>query len=1313
MLIATVSLGQSRAEKYLEQGRYADAANAYERYLNRHDEDATAHEKLGYAYRKLNRYRDSETHYRRAEELQGIEGESLMHYAQMLIKNGKRQEATVQVKAYLQNNPKSFIAKLMLGSMEEIDSWKVLPSSFEVFVVPGINSSYSDFAPATAKSGILFVSERNEDLVNENSAGYNSAPYLSVYMAEYADENFNQLNEVAPYLRNLNGDFHVGPISIDTNEQEIYYSKVIPSLRKKDTSHLGVFQATLHKGKRVKNETPLFINSRAYSVTHPSISRDGTTLLFASDMPGGLGGLDLYLMTRDSTGGGWSDPIPLPDNINTKLNEVFPYLYDKNTLYFSSDGLAGYGGLDLFVSKRKNGKWGTPINLKSPINSEVDDFGMTFKNQSIGYFSSDRQGGEGKDDIYRFVQIADPEDSERVPVSGVFEYKNLPKSGVELALLDEFDNVLKTSFTDEEGRFDFGQMPPNAQFKIEVVNVSADTLKESQMYLVNESGEKVLLLDRMSETAFAFTTLPKDAIADLTLLAENDAAVGDYQVFGQVYSELPRDHYAGLKLLVTDDDGNIITTVFTDSLGYYNIDGLSKDRHYNIALAENSDNLLARVFYDDGEALREVSNEQSSLFNFKNAQSIKERENVLNKVPLRGYFNYNDARVSGARLVLLDSGKNNLRATRTDGDGSFYFGLMEPGSDQRIIIPDTLATLVGLPSILLLDLEGNGAFYAKRISPNTFSFKNIKISERYGDLVSGYNVEGQIYERLPGDYNELVKIVAYDENGNIIETVLTDANGNFQFTKLSPDQNYIFKMSEEDASNLKVTFGNNDSTAFGNMADFVYQRLQNDYLTKLAQLEDQDLGQEKVAGQIYKKLPGDYGSGIKVYAMDDEGNIIDSTYTDASGNFEFKALERQENFIIRLSEAEDTELNIAFFDSKGFYDETVKLDSSNTYEYSKVLLEAANMLEDKPVLKAFVYGQVYKTLPGDYSDGSKIFAVDKDGNILDIATLDEYGRFEFHKLSPDQQYILQMDEEDNSQLQLSITNEKFEAISALEGSIKNGRVVFGMDGDQPAKAIETASVETPSTNNSVGFPGAKLPTSDLSIYYAHREWTLSQNDSASIMNLANGVRANENRLLTVESHASTEETLLSRTYSAQRSIAVARLLYESGIDLDRMYVTNWEDLNPAYDCPPGANCDSAELAKNRRTDLSVTDSNGVLSEPDYVIYYDFNEWTLPSDAFGMLNKMVTQLEENENLRVTVDTYTDFWGRYSTNLRISELRAINIRNYLAKRNIDPSRISVIWHGESAPVGESKVIYPVVIDKRKLNRRAEIRLLQSTQ
>jgi len=1316
--LACHGYAQKRGDKYVEQGRFADAAQSYERYLKRNEEDGKVREQLAFVYRKLRDYRNAEVQYRRAEEFVDLQPESHMHFAQILMKNGKRQEAAEQIKKYMVYAPESFVARLLLGSLKELDSWEVLPSSFEVQDVPGINGPYADFAPVALKEGLVFVTERDEDLVNENVSSFNNTPYLAVYLAAYTDDDFTNLDEVVPYLRNLNGDFHVGPVALDTARNEIFYSKVLPSLKRKDTTHLKTYQATIHNGKRLKKQSELFINGNDYSVTHPSLSKDGMTLFFTSDMPGGAGGLDIYYMKRDTAGGGWSDPQRLPDVVNTTLNEVFPYLYDENTLYFSSDGHTGYGGLDLFVSKRKNGKWQAPINLKTPINSPADDFGMTFRNESIGYFSSDRQGGKGKDDIYRFVQIADPEDQERVPVSGVFEYQDLPKEGVELVLMDEFDNVLKTTFTDSEGRFDFGQMPPNAKFKIEVTNVSPDTLDEAQMFLVNEQGQKVILLNRLSENEFAFSTLPREAIASLPLLEETDLDIGNFEIFGQLYTELPRDHYAGIELMVLDDEGNLITTVMTDSMGYYKIDSLSKNEHYVIKLADEDSELRASVFYDDGEALQNMTGEESSLFDFNGKPAEEERETIMNKIPARGYFSYDKEKVTDARLVLFDSNERILGATRTDLNGYFDFGLVAPASEHTVIIPDSLATILGLPSILIVDFEGNGALYAERLTLNTFRFTSLSFNGSVDELASGYDVSGQVYERLPGDYSELVEIVAYDEDGNVIEAVMTDAQGNFKFTKLSPDQNYIFKMKEEDASMLKVAFGDQDSASFDQLSDFVYERLQSDYLAKLAALESQDASEEKVVGQIYKKLPGDYGQGIKVYAVDDDGNVIDSTYTDASGSFEFKQLERQEDFVIQLAEVDDSELSIAFFDSKGFYDETVQLDSNNSYEYSKVILEAAALL-DKPAtrLKPFVYGQIYEKLPGDYGDGTRLVALDEEGNIVDIATLDAYGRFEFRRLDPDATYSLRLEEEQDTELKLALTDSTFSQLLQVAGVGKEDHVLFDLNNNSYQNQLAQAADAQPIAESPTVAPGptiapADVPVSDVTIFYKHREWTLSRQDSSSLIGLASGVLNSPKRFVNIESHSTTEETLLSRTYSTQRSVTVARLLFEQGIDLQRLYITNWEDLNPAYDCPPGVDCDQEELAKNRRTDVSVADSSSVPKEPDHIIYYDFNEWTLPTGSFGIMNRLVDTLRSNEELLLSVDTYTDFWGKYNTNLRISELRAINIRNYLTLRDIDPSRISVVWHGESAPVGESKIVYPVIVEKRKMNRRAEIRIINPT-
>jgi hypothetical protein len=146
---------------------------------------------------------------------------------------------------------------------------------------------------------------------------------------------------------------------------------------------------------------PLSFNSEDYSVGHPAISADGKKLIFSSDKPGGLGGSDLYV--SELIDGKWSNPVSLGTEVNTFGNEVFPFLANDSTLFFSSDGHPGYGGLDVYQTELVQGKWTTPWNLKRPINSPYDDFSIAFsKSLTDGFVSSNRQGGKGSDDIYAF-----------------------------------------------------------------------------------------------------------------------------------------------------------------------------------------------------------------------------------------------------------------------------------------------------------------------------------------------------------------------------------------------------------------------------------------------------------------------------------------------------------------------------------------------------------------------------------------------------------------------------------------------------------------------------------------------------------------------------------------------------------------------------------------------------------------------------------------------------------------------------------------------------------------------------------------------
>jgi outer membrane protein OmpA-like peptidoglycan-associated protein len=148
---------------------------------------------------------------------------------------------------------------------------------------------------------------------------------------------------------------------------------------------------------------PLNFSSDSFTCGHPSLSKDGQVMYFASDMPGGYGGKDLYFVTYSKRSKEWGDPVNLGPTINTAGDEVYPFIHEDGTLYFSSNGHIGLGGTDIYFSKGSATDWSTPLNMKSPINSGGDDFSLILsKDKESGYFTSNREGGKGQDDIYRF-----------------------------------------------------------------------------------------------------------------------------------------------------------------------------------------------------------------------------------------------------------------------------------------------------------------------------------------------------------------------------------------------------------------------------------------------------------------------------------------------------------------------------------------------------------------------------------------------------------------------------------------------------------------------------------------------------------------------------------------------------------------------------------------------------------------------------------------------------------------------------------------------------------------------------------------------
>jgi len=200
--------------------------------------------------------------------------------------------------------------------------------------------------------------------------------------------------------------YHEGPVTFDQSGERIFFSRNQYLKGKKRTSKKGIMKMNIYSaiksGDDWVNEKELPWNTQEYEEVHPTLTADGNRLYFASNRPGGFGGMDLYY--SDFQGGKWEEPVNLGDTINTAGNEIFPFIHEDGTLYFASDGWGGFGGLDIFSSEQDESiAWQSPLNIGTPFNSPKDDFGFILNmTGTAGYLSSARDGGNGKDDIYSF-----------------------------------------------------------------------------------------------------------------------------------------------------------------------------------------------------------------------------------------------------------------------------------------------------------------------------------------------------------------------------------------------------------------------------------------------------------------------------------------------------------------------------------------------------------------------------------------------------------------------------------------------------------------------------------------------------------------------------------------------------------------------------------------------------------------------------------------------------------------------------------------------------------------------------------------------
>ncbi len=384
-----------KADKYFTNYNYN---KVIEKLEGRANLTTDAQRKLAESYKLVGNHSAAEIAYAKLVTAADKTPNDVYAYAQVLKMNGKYTDAQQQMDIYASLNASDSRAQLNQQNKNYTNDLLQNKAQFDVKNL-AVNSPEQDFGVTYFKDQLVYTSSKHDINAAYRRWNGNNLPFLDLYTGK-PDSSGEITN--SKKLSTLNKKYHEGPACYSKDGNYVIYTQDNYNKKSNDgTRNLEMMESTFENGKwNTKIAFPL--NNKEYSVGHPTLSSDGKTIYFASDMPGGKGGVDIYKATKDSSGN-WTNAINLGDKINTEGNEMFPFIHESGLFFFSSDGRPGLGGLDIFATEIKNNRIGKIINLGNPVNGAKDDFSMVLNDaKTKGYFASNREGGKGDDDMYSF-----------------------------------------------------------------------------------------------------------------------------------------------------------------------------------------------------------------------------------------------------------------------------------------------------------------------------------------------------------------------------------------------------------------------------------------------------------------------------------------------------------------------------------------------------------------------------------------------------------------------------------------------------------------------------------------------------------------------------------------------------------------------------------------------------------------------------------------------------------------------------------------------------------------------------------------------
>jgi outer membrane protein OmpA-like peptidoglycan-associated protein len=608
-----------------------------------------------------------------------------------------------------------------------------------------LNTSFSEFSPIVSRNKLIYTSDKPTSQYDMNRSDWTGTPYLSLFSFD-STKNSSQL-----FSKELNQAFHLGPASFSSDGTTVFYTRAFKD-DKKGLNMTTIYMATLENGKWTHHTPFVHAADKEISFAHPVFLDKLQLLVFSANLSDSKGEMDLYYCKLNN--GTWSSPTNFGEKINTSFNEVFPCAnpYEPNTLYFSSNGYLGFGGLDIFATHFSNDQWSTPELLPKSINSNFDDFGITYTSPGAGYVSSNRRGGKGGDDIYTF------EKESLVLIEGMLvdAQNRSPIINKRLYLINEEGTIVDSVITDQKGHFVFTKMPYQ--------NLSLKPL--------DEDGIEMVVRPLMSD-------LPKDPFVNLKMMTSNKTVFDSIDIVQNELITYVLESTAEMKkrcVVYENGDKAVKVTFNVKDKNGQPIDRITTD---------NNGCLVMKKLYPESTYLELMDELQAELnMRFlepsenKNTNWINETSDIKITSMQRCVVYEDGAEAVQINFVVKDSTGKVIDNIATDGNGCFSIRKLYNQKTYLDLLEDQLAEM-GLKFM------------------HTTDQKNVNWNKQEDKIVLKSPTRCVIYQN--GKQAKLVQLDIKDSVGNTLEHLNTDNDGCIKLRKLYGDKAYLELVDEEQA----------------------------------------------------------------------------------------------------------------------------------------------------------------------------------------------------------------------------------------------------------------------------------------------------------------------------------------------------------------------------------------------------------------------------------------------------------------------------------------------------------------------------------